>query len=709
MITLPAKFAAENEKAQSDPTVLVKIGKSTLENVQTTQGDWTSNSSESQVDYATSPGDVIVESETPPDVENLSQNTQLLMNETDGVNYVVSISPMQSFKQTSGDSKKLSSLTLKYRKTTAALAEAFIQVWDARPLSGTPATRLGNSNTVTLDSTSAKDYTFDFTSANITIEHNTEYWFRIYGGSSNKVTQKVYLYYQNTNVYANGQLDLYDNNEPIGGDPWTDDVGDVYFNATFTGDYYKATGNITTQIIDLGEIPVDDGEWFFEDVTSDGTITYAAWGSTDNFVASNVSIGAVVDGGTITGGDLYRYYKIQATLAGTSQSFTPILQSMGLTFVTYINVSDIKGALGYEPSLKQISSLQTQIDDFNLTTIGQLTLTLGQTDQLVNYLYDNYPKNKPVRVLLGYNATGFTESDYVLFYSGVISEYSMKADIINMSIKDNSASWKVQIPVDESAAGNQASGTFTNIVAAADHHIDVILDILQTHLSVRDSKIDFGAFDAVKTALSGWEVTRTITGDDQQSGDELLNELRFLIGCYYIPQPDGKVTIKQYDRDEAVIDSITEVDIIGRPSWEANLDKLVNKTFIEYNFNTGTEEYDNVYIGIDLTSQSNYDETKSFLYEDLWTEGDAQGISQMDTLTDNILARYADPPPIFKVKLDRKKIAWEVGDMVSVTTLQAPGTDMSGVTAEKYQIIKKNFNPLEKRIAFEMLKVVPST
>jgi hypothetical protein len=685
MITLPAKFAAENDKAQSDPTVLVKIGESTLENVQTTQGDWTANSAESQVDYTTSPGDVIIESETVPTEENLSNNAILTVRVANGVTWTTVNDPWQSFKHTTGDSKKLSSIKIKMSCDNLTGSPTV----RARVYNGRFGTLLGNGSTESLTSTSATVYTSDFSGVNITLEHNTEYWIRIDHFVSNSTTNTLYAHYQNTDVYADGQLDWYSNQTLT----WTEDIGDAYFVVTMTGDYYKSTGNITTQIIDLGEIPTDDGEWLIEDVTTDGTITYAAWGSTDNFVASNVSIGAIVDGGTITGGDLYRYYKIQGTLSGTNQSFTPILQSMGLSFVTYINVSDIKGTLGYEPSLKAISSLQ---------------LTLGQTDQLVNYLNDNYPKNKPVRVLLGYNASGFTESDYVLFYSGVISEYSMKSDIISMSVKDNSASWKVQIPVDESTAGNQSAGTFTNIVASADHHIDVILDILQTHLSVRDSKIDFGAFEAVKTALSGWEVTRTITGDDQQSGDDLLNELRFLISCYYIPQPDGKVTIKQYDRDEAVIDSITENDIIGRPSWEANLDRLANKTFIEYNYNTGTEVYDNVYIGIDLTSQSNFDETKSFLYEDLWTEGDAQGISQMDTLTDNIITRYADPPPIFKVKLDRKKIAWEVGDMVSVTTLQAPGTDMSGVTAEKYQIIKKNFNPLEKRIAFEMLKVVPT-
>jgi hypothetical protein len=691
LITLPTKFQTENNKAKSKPVVLVKLGDSVLENIQSSQGDWQNNTAESQVDYATQPGDVILEADTVPSI------TQVTDNNAAGLNNNIA---WQSFKQVTSAKKTVNTVQMKV--VTATITGATFTftcgIYDAKL--GTLITNTYDDQVV--GSSSGTVLNFDFSADQKELAPNVTYWVALsvsVSGSGNLAS----IRYQDTKPYANGQLD-------ITGAATLTDIGDAYFTISFTGDYYLTSGSITTQIIDLGETPAVDGEWQMLDQTpSDyGTtaITYTARGSTDNFVASDVNIGTVADGDTISSGDWYRYYKITASLTTTDESETPVLESMGVSFVSYINFQNQITELGYEQSLKKISSLTTEIDDFALTQIGQLSLTIGQTEQVSNYFYTVTAKNKPVKVKLGFNETGWIESDYIDFYTGVIDDYRMTGRDFIVNIKDATTNWSFDVPREISTAGKQSSPTYqSDIVASADHHADVILDILQNYLSVRDSTIDQGSFEAVKTALPSYEVTRTIAGADAESADSLINELRILLGAYFVPQANGQIKIKLYDTTESAIGEVTINDNIGRPTWDAKNDTIINKTFVEYDYNTGTEVFDAQYIGIDSTSQSATDEVFTWEFVDYWTEGDTQGDSQQDDLQERILKRYAVAPPEIEMDLARKKLDWEVGDMITMSTDQAPSSDLSGISAEKYQIIRKNFDPLGSKISFTFLKV----
>lgn len=693
MITLPPKFAIENEKSESEPAVIVKIGDSILENIQSSQGDWTNNSSETQVDFSSFPGDVILESDAIPNEENLTGTTQALLLD---FATVFEADAKQTFKHQTGDDKTLGVVSIKILiLNNNSTMDIRVEILGHGALIQTAAYNAGNPVVLV----------YDFTSLNILIPNDTEFTFKV-DVSQAGINNSCFIIYQNSDVYPRGEF-TYTVNLQTPEPPAV--LGDLNFSITLLGDYFKSTGTITTQIIDLGETPSNDGEFIIEDIQTEGTITHSARGSTDGFSGSDVSIGSISDGDIISGGDIFRYYKITSILTGTNLSLTPVLQSVGVSFVNYISISN-KSFLGFEPSVKKISSLTTEIDDFNLSTIGQITITIGQTPLISNYFDTNFAKNKPVQILQGYVAPGFAESDYLLFYKGIIDDWKMTEDIFSVTIKDNSTSWKVDIPRDESSAGNQTGGTFTSLVAVAENHADVMLDILQNQINARDAEIDIGSFEVAKSARPAYVVTRTVSGDDQQSADDLMNQLRILVGGYFIPQANGQIKIKLFDRDEATIGELTEQDFLVRPNWERNIKALINKTFIEFDFDTGLETYGHVFIGIDVASQSNFVTVESFELQDNWTLDDVggQGEIQMNDLTNRILTRYADPPSKFSAKIDRKKIAWEVGDMVLITTKQSPSSDLTGVTQEKYQIIRKNFGPIGASIDFTFLRVIPT-
>lgn len=603
MITLPPKFAAENAKSKSEPCVLVKLGSSLLESIQSSQGDWKANTAETQVDYDLFPGSVVISQTAIPDISvTTGTNSRAVASTAVGPPVFYSTLSQEIVNPYSG-SVTIDTVTLYCREIgTMSPAIIYCEIWDR----ATGGTQLSSTQSNSISGSSWKAEVYDFSADNVSFS----------GGAS------IYLRMYSATVTSFGDFNSIEVRSAGVG------TGTIDHTITLTGIYYNTSGSITSQIIDLGETPAVDGEWKIVDQTPSDygttTLTYTAYGSTDNFVTSNVTIGTVVDGDTITSGDWYRYYKLKADFTTTDQSETPLLERMGASFVSYINFQDQITPLGYEPSIKRISSLTTEIDDFELSQIGQLTINIGKTDYIDDYFGTIVVKNKPVKVLMGFNVAGFAETDYIDFYTGVIDTYQLSGRDYSVTIKDNTTSWNFDVPREISTSGKQSSPTYqSDIQASDDHHADVILDILQNYLSVRDSTIDFGSFESVKASSVGWITTRTIAGENAEKASELINQLRILLGAYFIPQANGQIKIKLYDTNEAAVGAISLNDNINRPSYDSKLDDLINKTYVELDFNTSTEVFDAIYIGIDSQSQTDTSEVFTWEFEDYWTDSES--------------------------------------------------------------------------------------
>lgn len=460
---------------------------------------------------------------------------------------------------------------------------------------------------------------------------------------------------------------------------------------------YKLAGYIYTRHMDLGETPSSTGEWFIEDTRPENTsITYEAWASdTGAFSGEETSLGEIEDGDLIT--VLKRYYRVKATLETTDGGYSPAVQRIKSQFESFESYSDTR-ALGFEPSVMGASSLTTNIDTFEKSTISQVDLTFGLTPKVSNWLATQYPRNKTLKVKAGFVAPGWTRDDYIDYFVGAVEDWSLPGNYeAKLSIRDYSKSWKQKVPAKWESAADDV--TWTN-----EHPIDVMLDILRNRINVRDSKIVVSSFDAVKTALSGWQVSRTIT-EDPEEADELLQELRILMGCYFIPQADGRIKIKRWDPDEAAVDSFDERNF-KNVSWAANSGSLVNQTHIYFGWNgegTDAADFSDIRVGLDATSQTNWGEQKVKEIKDKWTL--SADSSQIEALEAAILARYANPPAIITGDAHRSKIHLEVGDIVTVSTPHAPSSDMSGISGVKFQIVNRNLDHKKDTIRLKLLEV----
>lgn len=682
MLTLPSKFAAELAKAPNTPSFLVKLEDGTLYNEQTLQADWTANSQASQIDFITQVGSVLIESTLRP--ENLIGDAWAYLSWY-GEGPVQAIA-WQSFQQTTGATKTLQNI-IGFFNRTGNVPYLHCQLFAADKV-----TPIGTSVSATVTSTAGENITFDFTSQGISISTATMYWIKFYTGAPSAIGI-IRIYYSSNSAYSGGLMTL--NANP---------TGDAYFQVNMGG-FYKTSGYIRTQTMDIGSTPASYGEWVLEDIVPSGTtLTYQAWASAaGTFTGEETDLGAIVDGQAIT--NLKRYYRVKATFtANGDQTVSPTLQSIKADFTTFKTYSD-NPSLGHETAILSVSSLSSSIDTFKPSTVGQITFSLNLNPSVSNYLATKKPKNKLVQVKAGFVADGFVEADYIDYAWGQIDDWKITAkDEVTLTVKDFSKEWDVDVP---KAIEGQLLPEIIWGTPGLNHPIDVMLDILKNHINARDSKILGSSFGTVKTALSGWIVARTLK-EDTVSAKELMEELRLLTQTYFLPQANGAIKIKRWDADEAPVDSLTDADFISK-RWDSDAKQIINRYVHFYGWDGEGDEaadYGTVSIGIDTTSQANWRETTSQELKDKWTP--ITQTAQISDFLDKIMKRYADPPSILYADVDLRKMALEVGDIVTVTTSRAPSTDMAGISNIKFQIVNRNLDYSKRILSLTMLECASS-
>jgi sugar lactone lactonase YvrE len=426
------------------------------------------------------------------------------------------------------------------------------------------------------------------------------------------------------------------------------------------------------------------------------TILYDAWHSTTGaFAGEEVYIGNIADGDAIT--DLKRYWRVRATLiADADRTETPILQLVKAEFTTFKRFNTVHD-LGYEPLVMSVSSLTSKVDFFQAASIGQISISIAMTSAISDWIYTDTLFNKIVKVKLGFNYPGFTEDDYIFYFTGGIDDWNVNDGVLEITLKDLSKDWKLPVPSKWESASD-------DVVFQAKHHIDVILDIFQNNINVRDSGLLLDSFATVKAATSTYKVTRTIT-DQSEDAKKLVEELRVLLFAFFLPRGDGRIKIKQFDSAEASVVTFTDDNTLSI-KWQANSKDLINRTNIYFDWDGDGEkesdflDYDG---GDDTASQTKFQEIRPFILKDKWTR--TEEAAQISALETKILAQFDDMPPMVTITCDAKDIEYEAGDMASVTTLEAPGSSGGGIANEKYLLISKNLDFLGDKIVFKGLKV----
>ena len=425
---------------------------------------------------------------------------------------------------------------------------------------------------------------------------------------------------------------------------------------------------------------------------------------TEKYFTSRTSLGTISDGDPIT--SLARYYYFVATLTPDTGSlaWTPELRSVSVSFSEWMAISD-RPDWGYEPSLIDVASLQTTIGTFSPSTVGQISIKTAHTKTLSNFIANGYPRNREVRIFAGFSAPGFLEDDFIDYYRGKIEDWNIDAnEQINWKLQDFTKDWKgVPVPTTWQIAGTPPAGddkTWENT-----HRVDVMLDIMTGYIGMPSKAYDSQSFTDVKAATSGDNVTRTLTGKTFDAKD-LMEELRMGGRSFFIPRADGKIRLKLWDPDEAAVAELSDKEMIGL-TYDGNASSLLNVVYIYYNLNSDDTARDDVTIAlqdnVDLDSIANWNESKIKQIKDYWADATQGGY--VEARANSLIARYKDIPAIINFALDRRFIALEVGDIVSVTTKRAPSADMTGISNVKFQIVSKNLDLKRDRIPMKALRV----
>ena len=476
-----------------------------------------------------------------------------------------------------------------------------------------------------------------------------------------------------------------------------DYLNDIYAN--HIGHY--DTGYLTTDNFNLGTTPTVPGEWQMQDTKPDGTsLTYEAWSSpTGAFTGEETALGIVADGDSII--VLEDYYRVKPSFTtNTARDKTATLHSIKADFSTYIDVI-AHAAPGSLSGLESIGTLSTEISDFKPTTISSMTITFPFNKRISTWFATRYPKNRIAKVKYGFIAPGFTPADYIDRFFGQIEDWKISSSgKVTVTIYSFHKEWKTQIPAKWVDAGDDQEWI-------EEHPVNVILDILQNFLTVRDSKINYASFYAVRDALPGWKVTRKIT-ENTEEAKAMMEELRGLMTCYFTLHGDGSVGLKRWDANETPVATLTDKDFLPPgPSWAANAKGLINEVFIYFahgedgagNYTTpaaGDEAVNFRGLGTDFDGNSidNWQEVAPKTLKDKWTR--STEATQVTTRVAVTLDRYKDPRSLLSVSLSGKWIALETGDIVNITTKRYPSTDFAGCTDKPFQIVKMTPNWLKK-------------
>jgi len=352
---------------------------------------------------------------------------------------------------------------------------------------------------------------------------------------------------------------------------------------------YQSTGSISVKL-DVGSVPTNNGEWILEDVRDAGTtIDYHAWASaTGAFTGEETDLGIIVDGDAIT--NLKRYYKITATLTTSSDKLTsPRIQKIKANFDVWDRYALKDSPLEFQgipfpPIIMALPQLQYQMDLIEgKASISKISVNFLDEGFLEEAITGYYLKNNEIVIYIGFDADAWGFEDYIPFWRGSIVSWKRQTGLITLECSDWAQLAKKEIPV-ETAGGVVIPLTYDN--SNTPHPMDIIIDILQNKINLRDSQIHTASFSDAKASsqLTGWKFRRTVS--KPTDAWKLIQEIDQLAGCVMVPREDGKLYAYLFSPSSTHVAEFGNDQIkLGSVQFDARMDQtLINEAIIYYGF-----------------------------------------------------------------------------------------------------------------------------
>lgn len=197
----------------------------------------------------------------------------------------------------------------------------------------------------------------------------------------------------------------------------------------------------------------------------------------------------------------------------------------------------------------------------------------------------------------------------------------------------------------------------------------------------------------------------TIT-EKVKAKDFLETEILKVLNCYPIVDGDGKINIVPFKppiETSTTVQSFNEDNIIGIPSWDANLAATINEIELHYNHDYVDDEFDNEDDYIDTDSMNNRGPGKKSLViktkglHTVISPGSISGQRAEDILErrkNRIFGRFATPPLKIVISCWFSRWLSEAGDIVPLTHHLLPDivSGTRGLSAQRMEIIDRSID-----------------
>ena len=196
----------------------------------------------------------------------------------------------------------------------------------------------------------------------------------------------------------------------------------------------------------------------------------------------------------------------------------------------------------------------------------------------------------------------------------------------------------------------------------------------------------------------------------EQAKKWLEKEIWKILNVYPVIDSDGRFNIKPHKPPlpaTTTVQSFDEDNIIGLPSYDCNLDALINEVECHYDWDDVDGEFDTHDFYVNSTSLNARGPGKSPLKFE--SKGLTTALGAADIFAkrkDKIFARYAVPPP--KITMNTFFSGWltEVGDIVPVTHSLLPDLESGtrGITDVRMEVTNRSVNWQRGTVKLELVE-----
>jgi len=201
----------------------------------------------------------------------------------------------------------------------------------------------------------------------------------------------------------------------------------------------------------------------------------------------------------------------------------------------------------------------------------------------------------------------------------------------------------------------------------------------------------------------------------EKAKDWIETEILKPLNCYPVIDGQGRFGVKPFKPPLAAIEeaqTLTESNIIGLPSWSANLEALVNEVEVHYDWDSADGEFDTIEFFADGTSINNRGPGKKpitiktkGLHSTPWGSMNGRAADITEGRKTKIFGRFSTPPISIGAKAFFSKLAIEAGDIIELTNSHIPDIEVGsrGLTSRRMEVINRSIDWKKGSCKFALL------